>query len=390
MAAGEPGVGARTTRTEAWVADAILAVAVWLTLSLVITADVDGSRPEAPAYLWAAGLGALMLVRRRYPALVVALTVGGVLVYYAAGYPPVGVAIPVAAAVFSAAEVGRMGVAVAGSAAVLGVSTTYRLIAGQDPDFVLGYELVGNALMLAAAVALGDGVRSRRRLQERAREVAALLAERYRRQAEERVTAERLTMARDLHDSVGHAMTVVALHAQVAGEAIGRDDAAAADAVDVIRSTTASTLTDLRRTVAVLREDAPPSRDVPGLGDLAAALRPARQAGLEVVADVDAVSDLPRSVEAAAYRIVQESITNVVRHANARRVGVDVRARDGVLHVRVEDDGPGSANDPEAARAGHGIVGMRERAAALGGTLSVGRTPSGFVVAAALPITEAT
>ena len=390
MAAGEPGVGARTTRTEAWVADAILAVAVWLTLSLVITADVDGSRPEAPAYLWAAGLGALMLVRRRHPALVVALTVGGVLAYYAAGYPPVGVAIPVAAAVFSAAEVGRMGVAVAGSAAVLGVSTTYRLIAGQDPDFVLGYELVGNALMLAAAVALGDGVRSRRRLQERAREVAALLAERYRRQAEERVTAERLTMARDLHDSVGHAMTVVALHAQVAGEAIGRDDAAAADAVDVIRSTTASTLTDLRRTVAVLREDAPPSRDVPGLGDLAAALRPARQAGLEVVADVDAVSDLPRSVEAAAYRIVQESITNVVRHANARRVGVDVRARDGVLHVRVEDDGPGSANDPEAARAGHGIVGMRERAAALGGTLSVGRTPSGFVVAAALPITEAT
>ena len=75
MAAGEPGVGARTTRTAAWVADAILAVAVWLTLSLVITADVDGSRPEAPAYLWAAGLGALMLVRRTFAPFAIALLV---------------------------------------------------------------------------------------------------------------------------------------------------------------------------------------------------------------------------------------------------------------------------------------------------------------------------
>lgn len=375
--------------TAPWVADAILAAAVSLTLSLVITADVDGSRPEAMAYVWAAGLGALMLVRRRFPATVVAVTVGGLLAYYAAGYPPVGVAVPVAAAVFSAAEVGRIGVAVLGSAAVLTISTGYRLAVGQEADFVLGYELVWNALMLAAAVALGDGVRSRRELQARAREVADLLAERYRRHADERVTAERLAMARDVHDSVGHAMTVVALHAQVAAEAIGRDDDAAADAVAVIRETTTSTLADLRRTVAVLRRAGPAERDAHGLGDLSAALRPARLAGLEVVQHVAAQGAIPPPVDAAAFRIIQESITNVVRHAHARRVGVDVRASAGVLHLRIADDGTGRAEAAGRHPAGHGIAGMRERAEALGGTLEAGWTPTGFVVTAALPITEA-
>ena len=385
MAAAEPDVA--QPATAPWVADAILAVAVTLILSLVITADVDESRPDGFAYLWAAGLGALMLVRRRYPAAVVALTVGGLFGYYAAGYPPVGVAVPVAAAVFSAAELGRMTVAVAGSVAVLAISSGYRLAVGQAPDLILGYELVWNALLLGAAVALGDGVRTRRELRVRAQEVAVLLAERYRRQAEERVTHERLTMARDVHDSVGHALTVVALHAQVAGEAIGRDDAAAADAVDVIRDTTTATLTDLRRTVAVLRQAAPPARDVPGLGDLASALVPARQAGLDVVADIDAES-APGPVGAAAYRIVQESITNVVRHARAAtRVRVDVRADDGVLHVRVEDDGT-APTGASAAAFGHGITGMRERAEALGGSLTAGRTPAGFVVVAALPVEE--
>ncbi|MBO3102550.1 sensor histidine kinase [Cellulomonas fengjieae] len=382
MAAADPE--AAHPATAPWVADAVLAVAVTLVLSLVIAADVDESRPEGSAYLWAAGLGALMLVRRRYPAAVVALTGVGLFGYYAAGYPPVGVAVPVAAAVFSAAEAGRLAVAVVGSVAILAIATGYRLAVGQAASFVLGYELVWNGLLLAAVVALGDGVRSRRELGVRAREVAALLAERYRRQAEERVTRERLTMARDVHDSVGHALTVVALHAQVAGEAIGRDDAVAADAVDVIRDTTTATLTDLRRTVALLRQAAPAARDVPGLGDLATALRPAQQAGLDVVADIHAGS-APGPAGAVAYRIVQEAITNVVRHARASRVRVDVRADDGILRVRVEDDGPAGVGP---STVGHGITGMRERAEALGGSLTAGPTPTGFVVAAALPMEE--
>lgn len=374
--------------TAPWVADAILAASVALTLSLVITADVDGSRPGAMPYLWAAGLGALMLVRRRHPVLVVALTVGGLLAYYAAGYPPVGVAVPVAAAVFSAAEAGRTAGAVLGSVAVLAISTGYRLAVGQDADFVLGYELVWNALMLAAAVALGDGVRSRRALQARAREIADLLAERYRRQAEERVTAERLTMARDVHDSVGHAMTVVALHAQVAAESIGRDDAAAARAVAVIHETTTSTLADLRRTVALLRRPGQTSREVPGLGGLATAVRPAQVAGLEVVDEVTLGEPIPAAVEAAAYRIIQESVTNVVRHAHARRIRVAVHTAAGMLHVRVEDDGSRPPTEHGEPSAGHGIAGMRERAEALGGTLDAGWTATGFVVAATMPLRE--
>ena len=113
-------------------ADIVLGVAVTLLVSLVITADVGGAGSDALAYLWAVGLGALMLVRRRYPVLVVVLSVLGLFAYYAANYPPIGVAVPVAAAVFSAAERGRPTTAAWGASVVLIVSTTYRLAVGRS------------------------------------------------------------------------------------------------------------------------------------------------------------------------------------------------------------------------------------------------------------------
>jgi signal transduction histidine kinase len=370
--------------------DALLGLAVTLTVSLVITADVAGSGRDPAAYLWAAGLGALMLLRRRYPVLVVALSIAGLVAYYAADYPPIGVAVPVAAAVFSAAELGRLRPAVLGSVVVVVVSTTYRLMAGQDPSFVLGYELVEYVLLLAAAVALGDSLRSRREAHDRAGEVAALLAERYGQETDARVTAERLAISRDLHDSLGHANAVVALHAQVATEALGHDDAAARQALEVISSTTAATMTELRRTVAALRHGVHEPRETVHLRDLEAAVRPARQAGIDVVIDVMlSPSLLPAVVEMAAYRIVQESIVNVARHSAASRVRVEVHERDEVVHVRVVDDGPPLTPEPEQGPnqpVGHGITGMRERAEALGGGLTAGRTADGFEVRATLPL----
>ncbi|WP_347976823.1 sensor histidine kinase [Microbacterium sp. ProA8] len=371
-----------------WVFDVLLGIGVTLTVSLFIAADVGENEPDGWAYLWAAGLGALMLARRRYPVIVVLLSAGGVISYYAAGYPPIGVAVPLAAAVFSAAEYGRIGAAIAASAAVIAISVVYRLAVGQDPALVV-YDLPGHALLLAGAVAFGDSVRSRRELRRKSEQIAELTVERYARAAEQRVMAERLEIARELHDSVGHALTVVTLHTQVIEEALGSDDAEVRRSLDAIADTTTATFADVRRTVASLRKGGVPSRSPLRISDLESAALPARQAGIDVRIRVGLRSTPSPTVEAAVYRIVQESITNVVRHAAASRVDVDIEeGDDGMLDVSVVDDGKGSEKAAPHPPADHGtgLAGMRERAHLLGGTFSAERRGSGFAVKASIPM----
>jgi signal transduction histidine kinase len=146
-------------------------------------------------------------------------------------------------------------------------------------------------------------------------------------------------------------------------------------------------MTDLRRTLAVLRQSNEGPRVVLRLADLDRALLPARQSGIEVATAVEVAQPLPDSIEAAAYRIVQESITNIVRHSGATRARVEVRAENQTLHVSVVDDGrPREADPSTAVGNGHGIAGMRERAESLGGTFTAGRTAGGFHVRATLPL----
>lgn len=383
-----------------WVYDVLLALGVTLVVSLVIAADVDGAGAAAAAYAWPVLLGALLLLRRRFPAVVAALSGVAVIGYHAAGHPAIGVAVPAAAAVFSAAEHGRTVVAALVSSALVAVSTGYRLAAGQDPAYVVGYELPSHAIILAGAIALGDGVRSRRALRRQADEIAGLVAERYQREAEQQVVTERLAVARDLHDSVGHALTVINLHAEVAEEAAAAgDDEAARQALAVVSETTATTFDHLRRTVTSLRREGPPERSPLRIADLGSATRPAEQAGIDVRTVVDVRSPLSPTVEAAVYRIVQESITNVVRHASASQVLVRVEESGSAVRVVVENDTagdlpPASPDRPERAdradRAdpvGHGIRGMRERTHLLGGRFSAGPVPSGFCVRATIPLT---
>lgn len=380
-------------RPAPWVVDVLLGVGVTLIVSLFIAADIQGSEPDAWAYLWAVGLGGLMLVRRRYPVLVVVLSAGAVISYYAAGYPAIGVAVPLVAAAFSAAEFGRMGAAIITCTLVLAVSVVYRIATGQDPALVLWYDAPGHALLLAAAIALGDGVRSRRRLREQASEIAALTAERSARDAEQRALAERLAIARELHDSIGHALTIVALHAQVAEEALDagesrpQDEAGARAAVRVIVDTTSASFEDLRRTVARLRNEGDGRRPPLRIADLDVALAPARQAGLEVRTRVLVRSPIPVAVEAAIYRIVQESVTNAIRHADATRIEVDVVESDASIGVSVvNDDGAGRSAPGPASTEGSGMAGMRERATLLGGAFSAVRLSAGFAVRATFPL----
>lgn len=364
--------------------DALLGVAVTAVVSLVISADQGGrADPDAVAYLWAACLGALMLIRRRYPVLVVAISVLGLFAYYAADYPAVGVAVPVAAALYSAAEFGKLPWAIGGGVAVLGTSVVFRLVEGQPFSFVVGYELAGHAALIAGAIALGDSIRSRRRVVADADRIIALTADRAQREAEAAAQATHLDLARDLHDSIGHSTSVVALHADVAREAVERGDAAAAgDALRIIKQTSVGQMTELRRTVAVLRRGGG-SAQAPGIDGIPALLELGD--ALEASAVIDVATPLPERVGAAVYRIAQESITNVVKHAAATTARVEVRAGHDEVTVVVSDDGRAAASEPGR---GHGIAGMRERAEALGGSLTAGPTASGFRVEARIPLRE--
>lgn len=371
-----------------WVLDLLLGIGVALTVSLFIAADVDQTDPDGWAYLWAVALGALMLARRRHPVIVVVLSLAAVIAYYVAGYPPIGVAVPLAAAVFSAAEYRHVPTAVIASAFWILMSVAYRLAVGQDPAFVVGYELPGNALLLAGAIALGDSVRGRRESRRQAAEIAALTADRLERESAQRAMSERLAIARELHDSVGHALTVITLHAQVAEEALGTDDGEVQRSLAVISDTTAATFADLRQTVAGLRRQDETSRSPLRIADLDAALLPARHAGLQVRTEVDVHSTLAPHLEAAIYRIVQESVTNIVQHADASHVDVQIAEGAGMVTVSVVNDDRGAPRaDPQASpRRGNGIPGMRERAQLLGGTLAAGAHGSDFAVRASIPL----
>lgn len=356
------------------VTDVVLALTMALVVAVVIAADADAvERTGAGAYLFAAGFGALVLLRRRAPRIMLVATVLGVFVYYILGFAPIGMALPAVAALYSAAEMRRTGWAIVTGTTLVAVATYYRTVGNTPEEALEPYDLVTNVALVAAAIALGVAVRLSR--EARGHEARA---------AEQRLQAERLRIARDLHDVVGHNLSVIALHAGVAAEAVGRDDDAARGALAHVREATSGTLHELRSTVRVLR--GPVGSAAPtGLAGVDALVASARTAGLTVDVDLDVPAGrLDGAIDAAAYRMVQESLTNVLRHAGARRVSVSARVTGGRLALLVDDDGRGAGS---GVVPGSGIAGMRERAALLGGTLTTGAAPGGgFRVAADLPV----
>jgi signal transduction histidine kinase len=245
-----------------------------------------------------------------------------------------------------------------------------------------GAELVSvtlrNLAICELALAVGYAMwHSRTALQ---REVAAHEA-----QAEQRLGEERLRIAREVHDVVAHAMVAINVQAGVAAHLLEQDSDQAREALLHIKRASGDALTDLRATLGVLRdvERPPPVGPAAGLDDLDAVADQLRAAGVDVTVDVDA-DGVPTPVHSASYRIVQEALTNVLRHARAQRASVVVRACEDKLTIVVADDGAGSGS---GGGAGAGVRGMRERAAALGGTLDAGPAAGGgWRVEAALPL----
>jgi signal transduction histidine kinase len=311
----------------------------------------------------------LMFWRRRYARTVLALTILGLFAYYAEGFPAIGVAVPVAAALYAAAEAGHRTTAILGATTVLTVSVTFRLLEGQDFRYVVLYEGVGHAALIAAAIMLGELIRARRRIE-------ALTERHITLEAERRLGEHKQVLSRELHDSIGHTLTVAAIHTSVAQQEARRHPEAAAVALGHVSEAVSQALDELRATVRELRADAPPSlRDVESLAETA------RRAGFHVLTRIEQV-DQPE-VSATAYRLVQEAVTNALRHSDGRRITVDVWHVNDDLKVLVQDDGATVDVTQEHA----GLTGLRERVSALGGNLDAGPAPGGWHVSATLPLT---
>ncbi len=368
-------------------ADIVLALAMASMVATVIAAaGYRTGRLQVAAFAFAAAFGALVLVRHRWPGAVLVATVLGIFTYYALELPPIGIALPAVAALYSAAELGRTRSAAVAGLVLVATSACFRIADGLPATYLLSYELITNVALVAAAIALGATVRSRREIARQQELVRRMREADQGRAAELRLHAERLRIARDLHDSVGHWLAVIALHSNVAAEAVGTDDAGAADAIEQVRKASRDSLRALRATVKVLRSPTPAGiePDATGIADIPRLVATVQAAGLDVHTSGEVrPGEVDDRVDATAFRIVQEALTNTLRHSRARQASIHLEIEAGTLQIEVADDG--RAEQP-ITPGGHGLRGMAERARALGGGLTAGPQPrGGFLVSATLP-----
>ncbi len=266
------------------------------------------------------------------------------------------------------------------------VAALLALLAFGQSGFDAG-NFVINLAIFASAFMFGVTIRSRR-LRIAALEDRAVALEHERDEESRRAIAdERLRIARELHDVVAHSMGVIAVQAGVGEHVIENDPAEAKRALEAISEVSRSTLAEIRHLLGVLREDdATPSYEpAPGLGELHRLTRDVTAAGVPIEVVVTGVRrEVPRGIDLTAYRIIQEALTNVLKHAGDARATVTVGYEPGALRLEVTDDGRGP--NGSSGGGGHGLVGMQERVAVYGGTLQAGsRTGGGYQVVAMLP-----
>jgi signal transduction histidine kinase len=371
------------------------AVAAAMALTIGIAEEDDPTRsPDALAYLLGITVAALLLLRRRWPLGVLIATVGVLSVYFGLDYPAFSPALPLAVPAYSAAAAGRgLWAAVILAAFVVLGGTVARLDEGDSLADVLRTSLITDSALLAAVLLLGEAVRNRRAWAEEVRRRLLRAEEDQEREAERRVQQERLRIAREMHDVLAHTIAAINVQAGVGADVIDDSPAKARASLRDIRRQSRDAMAELRATVGVLREGATdvPLAPAPGLAELDGLVETAARAGLRVdVSIAGTARPLPGAVDLAAYRIVQEALTNVVRHAHASTARVSVGYDPAAVVLEVQDNGSGDANGATAAHDGHGLIGMRERAAAVGGTLQAGAAPGGgFRVHARLPTGEA-
>jgi signal transduction histidine kinase len=388
-----------------WV-DVIATAVVMVAFELnVVVGGGYGAKPlNAEAYVFGAILVLPILLRRKWPLGVLIACSVLLLAFYIFDRRNVSPAPLLSLPVYDAAVAGYLAVAIAIPAVFMAIGlfvvddSTHEGIASLLSEFLLGIAVLGLAILL------GEVVRGRRAL-------AAETADRLRLASEERdaeaarlVAEERLRIARDLHDTVAHSMATITVQAGSALHLLGRRDQGPGgrdenlrDALTAIRETSKGALGEMRSTLGQLRQarsGEPAGTRTAGLDRLPALCDAVIAAGAPVTVSVEGDErPLPTAVDQAAYRILQESLTNVLRHAgpDARAI-ICLRYEPAALAIRVTDDGPGLApaqpgGPADQPGSGHGLIGMAERATALGGEVSAGqRAEGGFEVRARLPV----
>jgi signal transduction histidine kinase len=343
--------------------------------------------PHPGAALLLVGVACLALAwRRRYPVTVLAVSVAAVTVYSLLGYVNGASLVAPILALYAVAT--QVSVRRAAIAAVLTLGVLMTATAANNPFGHIsggGFDII--PFMVVAVVFAGIAVANRRAY-------VASIQDRADQDARRRIDEERLRIARELHDVVAHTMATINVQAGVAAHVLPSKPEAAAEALLAIKTASKEGLRELRAILNVLRQadDADPVQPAPGLAQLDALIEGARRAGLPVTFAVTGDRfPLPTAVDLAAYRIVQESLTNVIRHAGPADAAVSIRYHPGEIAIDVTDTGhgpkPGAAASAAGGTAGHGQVGMRERAAAVGGTVQTGPRPGGgYQVTARLPV----
>lgn len=379
--------------TRRWVGDAALGLAVAVLMVLGTSGvSTDGTRPDALGWVVLVGAAAALAFRRRWPIAVMWTAVVLGLAYTLLGYPGGFYTVAIGMGIFTVAATRHRWAALAGLLGGFGlflladlVTETGHLIAGGGALWFLGW--------LTVAYLLGEVTRSRSdyiaAVQERAAEEERSRQE----EALRRAGEERMEVARELHDVLAHSISIINVQAGAALHHLDSSPDRSREALTTVRETGKRALSELRSSIEVLRRrdarepSAPaPTRPSPGLGNIGDLAESTRLTGLHVDVVERGDPEVPAPVGLAAYRIVQESLTNVARHAGATTATVTVDRRPERLVVRVDDDGNGATSD---AGGGHGIDGMRERARALDGELAAGSRPEGgFRVEARFPLGE--
>jgi signal transduction histidine kinase len=362
-------------------------------LAGAVTAPPGRTGLDPLGYLLLALPVAALPLRRRLPVPVLVVTAACLLGYQLRGYPGLIPAVPVVVAVYTAVDAGYRRFCVATvSAGFLAVAVSDAL----TEDYQSLRVLLQNRFLLigwiAAAGVAGEVARHRRayldQVEQRARD-----AERTREEAaQRRAGEERLRIARELHDSLTHSISLIKVRAGVAVHLARKNGEAVPEALLAIQEASAEAMRELRATLEVLRSDDEP--DGVGLDRLDDLVRRARTAGVPTVVTVTGTRrSLPPVVDRTAYRIVQEALTNISRHAGPATAEISMRYGDDALTVQVDDDGAAAPRPEPAATVagppGMGLVGMRERVTALGGLLQAGpRDCGGFTVRAELPLPD--
>jgi signal transduction histidine kinase len=360
---------------------ALVAGVIALNVATALTTAADASRPLLPWGLALIVVSAVALLwRQRWPYPILLLTAAASLAYYPLGFPDAPVALTLVIALYTVARERGVPPSLIAAAALVVAFT----LLGRSWETVIGV-----APLLLLPVILGELARSRARRITEAEERAAFAEQRAAfadqqkalaeatREAEalRRTSEERLRIARDLHDVLGHQLSLISVQAGAALHT--RDHDAAFAALTEIRTASKDALREMRTVLGVLRD-----AGEPGLAALPELFDRTSATGLTVRRAV-AVDALPAPIEQAIYRIVQEALTNTVRHAVAVGAEVDIHREGDTVVVTITDDGAGSS----ATLGGSGLRGMAERVAALGGAFEAGPSPTGgFRVRASLPL----